>query len=84
VGKPPTLDRELVRNESGRLRIGRCLDLLDDFCAVTQSVRVGLEVDVAVGTAPPPSRGPEAARLEIRILDALSCALGALEGEPVS
>lgn len=31
-----------------RERIGRCLDLFEDFCVVTQSVRGGLPVEVAV------------------------------------
>lgn len=58
---------EIVRNEAGRLRVGkvevtidpnipeaerekarRCLDLFEDFCTVTQSVRRGIEVKVAV------------------------------------
>jgi hypothetical protein len=32
--------------EHGRMR--RCLELFEDFCVVTQSVRSGIEVDVAV------------------------------------
>jgi uncharacterized OsmC-like protein len=32
--------------EQGRMR--RCLELFEDFCVVTQSVRNGIEVDVAV------------------------------------
>ena len=32
--------------EHGRMR--RCLELFEDFCVVTQSVRNGIEVDVAV------------------------------------
>jgi len=31
-----------------RARIGRCLEIFEDFCMVTQSVREGLEVSVAV------------------------------------
>ncbi|KAA0223430.1 OsmC family peroxiredoxin [candidate division KSB1 bacterium] len=56
----------LVRNEKGRLRIGRldvriivdiaeeqqrivrCLDLFEDFCIVTASVRQGIPVNVVV------------------------------------
>lgn len=57
----------LVRNDAGRLRIGkievelhpevadedqarmaRCLDLFEDFCLVTESVRKGIDVDVDV------------------------------------
>lgn len=56
-----------VRNEQGRLRIGRiqvtlepavlaedrprmsrCLDVFENYCVVTQSVRPGIEVDVTV------------------------------------
>lgn len=58
---------ELIRNEAGRLRIGkidvslhpefengdqariaRCLDLFEDFCLVTESVRKGIDVGVDV------------------------------------
>ncbi len=31
-----------------RARIGRCMGLFEDFCVVTQSVRGGIPVDVAV------------------------------------
>jgi uncharacterized OsmC-like protein len=31
-----------------RDRVGRCLELFEDFCVVTQSVRQGLPVDVTV------------------------------------
>jgi organic hydroperoxide reductase OsmC/OhrA len=31
-----------------RERIGRCLELFEDFCVVTQSVRQGIDVQVAV------------------------------------
>lgn len=60
----------VVRNESGRLRLGslkvhidpdvgdvppeklqRCLDIFEDFCLVTASVRDGLDVEVEVGAA---------------------------------
>lgn len=60
---------ETVRNERGRLRLGklqvhiepdvgavpreklqRCLDIFEDFCLVTASVREGLDVDVSVET----------------------------------
>jgi uncharacterized OsmC-like protein len=34
--------------EQDRDRIGRCLGSYEDFCIVTQSVRDGLEIDVAV------------------------------------
>ena len=58
---------EIVRNERGRLRIGkvevridpgirdaerqkalRCLDLFEEYCVVTQSVRRGIDVQVIV------------------------------------
>lgn len=64
----------LVRNEQGRLRVGRievtirpevvpsdhdgmarCLELFEDFCVVTQSVRAGL--DVKMGVEPVPAGG---------------------------
>ncbi len=60
----------LVRNEHGRLRVGRlavtilpelgsgdpgrvarCLELFEDFCVVTQSVRAGIDVKVNVEPA---------------------------------
>lgn len=37
-----------------RERIGRCVDLFEDFCLVTESVREGITVDVEVETAPTP------------------------------
>ena len=56
-----------MRNEKGRLRIGkieveitpgiadadpqklqRCLDIFEDFCVVTQSVRKGIDISVAI------------------------------------
>jgi uncharacterized OsmC-like protein len=61
----------LVRNERGRLRVGRievkirpevvpsdldrmarCLELFEDFCVVTQSVRAGIDVKVEVEPRP--------------------------------
>ncbi len=39
---------EPVVDESERPRMRRCLELFEDFCVVTQSVRQGIEVDVAV------------------------------------
>ena len=67
AGMRTEVHTELVRNEDGRLRIGkidvslhpefadgneariaRCLDLFEDFCLVTESVRSGIEVDVEV------------------------------------
>jgi organic hydroperoxide reductase OsmC/OhrA len=35
-----------------RERMGRCLDLFQDFCIVTESVREGFSVDVEVENAP--------------------------------
>lgn len=35
-----------------RDRIGRCLDLFQDFCIVTESVREGIDVEVEVEGAP--------------------------------
>ena len=35
-----------------RARAGRCLDLFEDFCVVTQSVRQGVPVDVSVEISP--------------------------------
>lgn len=35
-----------------RERMGRCLDLFEDFCIVTASVRQGIQVDVEVDTVP--------------------------------
>jgi organic hydroperoxide reductase OsmC/OhrA len=68
-----TVEGTLVRNEKGRLRIGklrvrlapeldadsgekldRCLELFEDFCLVTQSVRSGIAVAVEVVPAPVP------------------------------
>lgn len=62
-----TVEGTLVRNRSGRLRIGeikvrlepslgadpggrigRCLELFEDFCIVTESVRQGIDVRVEV------------------------------------
>jgi organic hydroperoxide reductase OsmC/OhrA len=36
-------------------RAARCLDLFEDFCVVTQSVRDGIDVEVAVAPAPEPA-----------------------------
>lgn len=70
TGMRTEVHTELVRNEDGRLRIGkievslnpefedadqariaRCLDLFEDFCLVTESVRKGIDVDVDVEVA---------------------------------
>lgn len=39
---------EPVVDESEQPRMRRCLELFEDFCVVTQSVRQGIEVDVDV------------------------------------
>lgn len=39
---------EPVVDDSQRARMQRCLELFEDFCVVTQSVRQGIDVDVAV------------------------------------
>lgn len=71
-----TVGGTLVRNEKGRLRIGklhvrlepeldagngqklnRCLELFEDFCLVTQSVRAGIDVEVEVVAAAAPVAG---------------------------
>jgi organic hydroperoxide reductase OsmC/OhrA len=39
---------EPVIEESQQPRMQRYLELFDDFCVVTQSVRAGIDVDVAV------------------------------------
>ena len=75
-GLSTKVDGTIVRNEDGRLRVGRlrvtlapivpsaarermarCLDIFEDFCVVTESVRKGIDVDVHVepGTAPEPA-----------------------------
>lgn len=64
----------LVRNERGRVRIGkirvrlqpaygeapagrigRCLEIFEDFCIVTESVQQGIDVQVEVEPAPAPA-----------------------------
>ncbi len=42
---------EVAQADAGRIR--RCLDLFEDYCVVTQSVRGGLEVSVEVEPAMP-------------------------------
>jgi len=37
-------------NDQDRERMKRCLDMFEDFCIVTQSVRKGIDVDVNVKT----------------------------------
>ena len=43
---------EPVVDEADRPRMRRCLDLFEDFCIVTQSVRAGVDVDVEVDVKP--------------------------------
>jgi organic hydroperoxide reductase OsmC/OhrA len=45
-GLQVTLDPVVA--EADRDRMGRCLELFQDFCIVTESVRKGIAVDVAV------------------------------------
>ena len=40
-----------------RDRMGRCLDLFEDFCMVTESVRAGIPVDVTVDAGAPAELG---------------------------
>jgi uncharacterized OsmC-like protein len=35
-------------DEKDRDRVGRCLDIFEDYCTVTQSVRKGIEVNVQI------------------------------------
>ncbi len=42
---------EVAEADAGRMR--RCLDLFEDYCVVTQSVRTGLDVSVTVEPAVP-------------------------------
>ena len=37
---------------AARERMGRCLELFEDFCIVTESVRSGIDVQVSVATTP--------------------------------
>lgn len=37
-------------NEQDRERMKRCLDIFEDFCIVTQSVRKGVDVKVELQT----------------------------------
>lgn len=47
------LEPELETEGAERLR--RCLELFEDFCLVTQSVRAGIDVEVEVAPAPEPA-----------------------------
>lgn len=39
----------------GAEKLSRCLELFEDFCLVTQSVRTGIEVEVEVAPIPEPA-----------------------------
>lgn len=41
-----------------RERMTRCLDIFEDFCVVTESVREGIDVDVRVEPVAPPEPAP--------------------------
>ncbi len=43
-----TIQAEIDQNENTTNRIGKCIELFEDFCIVTQSVRQGLDVKVEV------------------------------------
>ncbi len=43
-----TIQAEIDQNENTTNRIGKCIELFEDFCIVTQSVRQGLDVKVDV------------------------------------
>jgi len=45
------LSPELAAEQGGE-RIGRCVELFEDFCIVTESVRTGIEVNVTVDGVP--------------------------------
>jgi len=47
-----TLAPEVAEQDRGRM--SRCLELFEDFCMVTESVRHGIPVTVAVAPAPVP------------------------------
>jgi len=48
-----TLDPQVADAE--RLRMARCVELFEDFCIVTESVRRGIDVDVSVQGSPVPT-----------------------------
>jgi hypothetical protein len=50
---------EPVVDEAQHARMRRCLELFEDFCVVTQSVRGGIEVDVTVEPTREPRRPAE-------------------------
>lgn len=50
---------ELDVDEGDRARMGRCLDLFEDFCVVTASVRGGIPVDVEIAGTQIPVAPPQ-------------------------
>jgi organic hydroperoxide reductase OsmC/OhrA len=51
---------EPVVEQAQQARMRRCLEIFEDFCVVTESVRAGIQVDVAVApTAESSGRGSE-------------------------
>lgn len=40
-----------VETAEGRERMGRCLEIFESFCTVTESVRQGIDVKVSVEPA---------------------------------
>jgi organic hydroperoxide reductase OsmC/OhrA len=46
--KKSRVDIQVDIPEEGRKGMGRCLDLFEDFCIVTASVRDGIDVEVVV------------------------------------
>jgi uncharacterized OsmC-like protein len=41
-------EMHLEVDEKDKDRVGRCLDIFEDYCTVTQSVRKGIEVNVRI------------------------------------
>ncbi len=47
-GSRVLIETELDQNETSANRINKCIELFEDFCVVTQSVRDGVDVKVMV------------------------------------
>ena len=47
------VEMHLEVDEKDRDRVGRCLDIFEDYCTVTQSVRKGIEVTVHISREKP-------------------------------
>lgn len=47
-GTRVSINIELDQQEGNQNRINKCIELFEDFCIVTQSVRGGIDVDVEV------------------------------------